>query len=91
MANKRKLKKTMHFISSQLITDVFFKSLMKKEDNAARYDALVMEISQFTREFINRIGKNGGKNPKEIKAYYRKLYADWNAGIDQFIGKINEL
>ncbi len=92
MASKRKLKKTMHFISSQLITDIFFKSMILKKDIAEKGDDLVMEISQFTREFVNRIGKNGGKeNPKEVKDYYRKLYADWNEGIDKFIGKIEKL
>ncbi|MHB9056633.1 MAG: hypothetical protein ACYC2P_10850 [Paludibacteraceae bacterium] len=92
MASKRKLKKIMQFISSELITDVFFKTLMSGKGDTKKADALVVDISQFTREHINRIGRNGGKdNPKEVKEYYRKLYADWNKGIEKFIGRIEKL
>lgn len=82
----------MQFISSELITDVFFKTLMSGKEYTEKADALVVEISQFAREHINRIGRNGGKeNPKEVKDYYRKLYAEWNKGIEEFIGKIEKL
>ncbi len=91
MASKRKLKKTMQFISSELITDVFFKTLMSGEVALEKADSLVVEISQFSREYINRIGRNGGENPSEVKKYYRKLYADWNAGIEKFIDEIGKL
>ena len=36
MASKRKLKKTMHYISSELITDVFFKTLISDKVNEAK-------------------------------------------------------
>lgn len=91
MASKRKLKKTMYFISSQLISDIFFKSMVLEKDIAEKADELVVEISQFTREHVNRIGRNGGKDPKEVKAYYRKLYADWNEGMDKFVEKLSKL
>lgn len=82
----------MQFISSELITDVFFKTLMSKKEGTKKADALVVEISQFTRECINRIGKNGGKEkPNEVKKYYRNLYAEWNTGIEKFIEKIGKL
>ena len=92
MASKRKLKKTMQFISSELITDVFFKTLITGKEDTGKADSLVVEISQFTRECINRIGRNGGKEkPNEVKEYYRKLYADWNAGVEKFIEDIGKL
>ena len=92
MASKRKLKKIMQLISSELITDVFFKSMMSKKEDTEKADSLVVEISQFTREHINRIGRNGDKkNPAAVNAYYRKLYADWNKGIEKFIGDIEKL
>ena len=52
MASKRKLKKIMQFISSELITDVFFKTLMSGKEATEKADLLVVEISQFTREHI---------------------------------------
>ena len=92
MASKRKLNKIMQFISSELITDVFFKTLMSGKEATEKADLLVVEISQFTREHINRIGRNGGKeNPKEVKEYYRKLYTDWNNGIEKYIDEIGKL
>ena len=42
MASKRKLKKTMHYISSELITDVFFKTLISDKVNEAKADELVL-------------------------------------------------
>ncbi len=91
MASKRKLKKTMQQIASELITNVYYKSLISEKNIDAEADALVTEIALFSREFINRIGKNGGKDPKEIKAYYNKLYADWDKEVEKIIEKYEEL
>lgn len=92
MASIRKLKKTMHFIASELITDVFFKSLISEKDIEANADKLVMEIAEFTAEHVRRVNHGGGaENPKEVKKYYRKLYADWNKGVEKLINKIGKL
>ena len=55
MASIRKLKKTMHFIASELITDVFFKSLISENDIEVNADKLVMEIAEFTAEHVRRV------------------------------------
>lgn len=91
MASIRDLKKTMQLISSEMITDVFFRSLVSDKNIEEEADQLVIEISQFAREFISRIGKNGGKDPKEVKAYYRQLYADWDEGAEALLEKIDKL
>lgn len=92
MASKRKLKKTMQFISSELITNTFFKSLISPKDIAEKSDKLVAEIAEFTAEHIRRVNHGGGKdNPKVVKEYYRKLYADWNKGVEKMMEKIAEL
>lgn len=92
MASIRKLKKTMHFIASELITDVFFKSLISKKDIEGKSDKLAMEIAEFTAEHVRRVNHGGGtKNPKEVKKYYRKLYSDWNKGVEKLIQKIEKL
>lgn len=92
MASKRKLKKTMQYISSELISNVFFKSLVSENDITEKSDKLAMEIVDFTAEHIRRINHSGGKeNPKVIKEYYKKLYDDWNTGVEKLIEKIGEL
>ncbi len=92
MASKRKLKKTMQYISSELITDVFFKSLISKKDLTAKSDKLVGEIAEFTAEHIRRVNHGGGRdNQKVVKEYYKKLYADWNKGVEKLIEKIEKL
>lgn len=92
MANRRKLKKTMHSITSELITEVFFKSLVSTKDIEAKADELVLEINDFHWEHIRRINHGGGKdNPQEVKKYFKKLYADWDAGVEKIIEKIEKL
>lgn len=92
MPSKRKLKKTMQHISSELITTVFFKSLISEEVNEEEADKLVIEIAEFTAEHIRRINHGGGnKNPKIVKKYFKKLYADWDQGVEKLIEKIENL
>ena len=43
MASKRKLKKIMQFISSELITGVFFKTLMSGKEATEKADLLVVD------------------------------------------------
>ena len=92
MASKRKLKKTMHYISSELITDVFFKTLISDKVNEAKADELVMEIAEFRAEHIRRINHGGGgQNPKAVKDYFQKLYTDWNKGVEKLIEQVEKL
>jgi len=92
MASRRKLKKTMQFVASELITDVFFKTLLSKKDVSEKADKLAVEISNATAEFRSRVGHYDSKeNPKMVKIFYRKLYTDWNAAVDKVVKDIEKL
>lgn len=92
MASKRKLKKTMQSITSELIMEVFLKSLFSTKDITAKADKLALEINDFNLEHIRRINNGGGKdNPKEVRKYFQKLYADWDAGVEKIIAEIEKL
>lgn len=92
MASRRKLKQTIHFVSSELITDIYFRCLMSSEVDDKKVDALVVEIMALNREYILRVNRPDGKeNPKLVKAYFRKLFADWQAAMEKMIKEIEKI
>ena len=92
MASRRKLKQTIKFVSSELITDIYFRCLMSKKLDAQKVDDLVVEIMALSREFTLRVNRPDGKdNPKLVKAYFRKLYADWQKSMAKIIKEIETL
>jgi hypothetical protein len=92
MASRRKLKQTLSFVSSELISDIYFRCLMSKEIDSQKVDSLVVEIMALNREFILRVNRPDGKdNSKLVKAYYRKLYADWQKSTEKIIKEIESL
>ena len=46
MSNRRKLKKTMQFIASELMTDVFFKTLISPKDITEKADKLAKKLKK---------------------------------------------
>ena len=92
MASRRKLKKTIQFVSSELINEVYFRCLTLKEVEESKIDSIVEEISNVAQEFILRTNTPDGKeNPKISKAYFRKLYADWQKSIQKIIEDIDKI
>ena len=92
MASRKKLKNTLNFISSELITDIYFRCLMSGKMDEKVVDKLVVEIMDLNREFVLRANRPDGKeNPKLVKAYYSKLFADWQLKTSEIIAKIEKL
>jgi len=83
MASRRNLKKTIQFVSSELITDVYFRCLMSNKIEEDKVDKIVLEIAENSREYILRANRPTGKdNPQLVKAYFKKLYADWQKTME---------
>jgi len=92
MASRRKLKKTIQFIASELITELYFRCLMSDKIDEEKADGIVIEISEISREFTLRSNRPTGKdNPALVKNYYRKLYSDWQQAIEKIVGAIEKL
>jgi len=92
MASRRKLKKTIKFVSSELITDIYFRLLMSKSVKEETVDQLVVKIVDLNREFVLRASHPNGKdNPKIIKQYYTKLYTDWQEKLAVILKEIEAL
>lgn len=92
MASRRNLKKTIQFVSSELITDVYFRCLMSNKIEEDKVDKIVLEIAENSREYILRANRPTGKdNPLLVKAYFRKLYADWQKTMEKIVGEIEKL
>jgi hypothetical protein len=92
MASRRKLKKTIQFVSSELITDIYFRCLMSKEVDEQKIDNLVIEVMALNREYVLRtIRPDGKQNPKLVKAYFRKLFADWQTAMEKVIKEIETI
>jgi len=92
MASRRNLKKTIQFVSSELITDVYFRCLMSNKIEEDKVDKIVLEIAENSREYILRANRPTGKdNPQLVKAYFKKLYADWQKTMEKIVGEIEKL
>ena len=92
MASRRKLKKTIKFVSFELITDIYFRCLTSKNVDDQKIDALVVDIMSLNREYILRTNCPDGKdNPNLVKAYFRKLFVDWQAAMEKVIKEIENI
>ena len=92
MASRRKLKKTIKFVSFELITDVYFRCLMSKSVDDQKIDNLVVDIMSLNREYVLRANRPDGKdNPKLVKAYFRKLFGDWQTAMEKVIKEVESI
>ncbi|MBN2765701.1 MAG: hypothetical protein JXR27_04950 [Paludibacteraceae bacterium] len=92
MASRRKLKKTINYVSSELMTELYFRALISEKTDESKVEALSVEIADLNDNFILRAGRPDGKNNNKIvKAYYRKLFSDWQTSVDAIVKKMDTL
>jgi len=92
MASRRKLKLTIRFVTSELINDIYFRCLLLKKLDTEKVEAMVMNIEALKREFLARASRPDAKNnPTLVKAYFRKLFADWQKAMEKVIKEIEKL
>lgn len=92
MASRRKLKKTINYVSSELISELYLRVLLSGKTDESKIEALSIEITDLNDQFILRAGRPDGKNNNAIvKAYFRKLFSDWQNAVDAIIKKMDEL
>lgn len=88
MANRRDLKKNINYICSELFAEcvaiMHYNLNVKQED----VDNVMARILWVQDEFISRISHT---EPGNVKGFYKKLKADFNAQVEEIINSISQL
>ena len=91
MASKRKLKKTINFVSDEVILEIYVLSLFK-EIKEEKLDELVDKTLEIRSEFIQRMNHVPAKeNSKIVRDYFKKLREDWANAIDGIAKDVEKL
>ena len=85
MASKRTLKKEINAIASTLVGEYLLTREFIPGVDIASANVVLGKVFDMRKEFLARVGANGGKDSKQVKAYYRKLRADFDAKVDEII------
>ncbi len=92
MASRKKLKKTIQFVTSELITDIYYRCLISRDIDDEKVISFTVEIMALNRAYILRVSSIDGKNnPILVKTYFRKLFADWQKKMEIIIKQIESL
>lgn len=92
MANKRRLKKEIEFMSSQLIGDCidFLDRFEDKQDTTIL--SIIEEAVRLNNTMLDRACHPAVKNdPKQVREHYRQIKTDFIKGLDQAYGKLEGL
>ncbi len=88
MANRRDLKKNINYICSELFAEcvamMHYNLNVKQED----VDNIMARILWTQDEFISRISHT---EPGNVKGFYKKLRADFNAQVEEIVNSISQL
>lgn len=91
MANLRNLKKGIAENADVLISELWYKSVCNNSD-PQKTSELIVRAAAFKREFIKRANHIDAKDdPKAVKSYFAKLYADMKVELTSMIDEINKL
>lgn len=92
MANKRQLKKEIHFVTGELISECLYNSCFVKDMDAAKNDEILQKVIDMQQEFLSRANLSDGKNnPKIVKKYYRKLIEDFDKKIEEVLNDFTQI
>jgi hypothetical protein len=92
MATKRRLKKEIEFMSSQLIGDCidFLETFEDKKEISVL--SIIEEAVLLNNTMLDRACHIEGKdNPQLVKQHYSQLKKDFIKGLDQAYGKLESL
>ncbi len=89
MANKRDLKRTINYITSELFAETVAASLYNGKPTQEDVDGILSSIVMINSDFISRVShpEPGVKQ----KTYYKKLTIDFNKQVSEIIDQISNL
>lgn len=91
MANRRKLKKAIKFVTTELITEIYILSFFK-EVSEEKLDELVNKVVEMNDKFVPRVSHaDGKKDSKIVKAYFKKLREDWTNAVKEIAEEAGKL
>jgi len=88
MASRRKLKKTINYIASELFAECLYQKQNLDTAGAEKADGLAVDVLKLHREFISRISHT---EPGNVKGFYKKLYADFDAQAEKVLDGLKAL
>lgn len=91
MANKRDLKREINAIVDSLTLEYVLTSAFIPGVDQEKASEILNKVLSMRTEFLSRVSANGDKEPKKVKAYYRKLIQDFNAQVDEIISEFATL
>lgn len=91
MASKRDLKKEINAVVGALIGEYLLTTAYIPGIDIEKANTLLNKILEMRKEYITRVGANGGNEPKQVREYYKKFKADFNAQVDEIISDFESL
>jgi hypothetical protein len=92
MASVRNLKKDIDYLIFEVISDSFAYSGIHPDDQPEELSAIINDAVSFRNELIARVNNPDGKdNPKIVRAYYKSVEKDLNAGVDKLFDRLSSL
>lgn len=89
MANKRQLKRTINYITSELFAETMAAVIYSDIANKAEGDSLLASIIIMRDDFISRVSHPEPGMP--TKKYYKALVSDFNNSMSDIIDNISNL
>lgn len=88
MANRRELKKNVNYIAGELFTECLINNMFIPGTDKVKADELMAEVLKMQDEFVTRISHT---EPGNVKGFYKKFRADFNAKVNEIIEAIGKL
>ena len=88
MASRKALKKKVNYIAGELFTECLVHKLYLPGIDPQKADALMGDILHMQDEFLSRISHT---EPGNVKGFYKKFKADFNAKVDEVIERMGQL
>ncbi len=91
MANIRNLKKDIHFLTYEIISDCYTFMYLHPDKDTKKATEIISETLKTQDELIKRVNNIDVTEKKEIKAYFRKIYEDLLNKTDNSFTELSKL
>ena len=89
MANKRDLKRTINYITSELFAETVAASLYNGKSSQEDVDGILSSIVMINNDFIKRISHP--EPGMKLGTYYQNLIHDFNKQVSEIIDQISNM